>query len=79
MEEKKVTVSVRDSQMDNIKAILLFLVALGHTLDVYKDVWNVNMYLMKYIYLFHMPLFAFITGYFTKNTERQGTLQLKNV
>ena len=50
MEEKKVTVSVRDSQMDNIKAILLFLVALGHTLDVYKDVWNVNMYLMKYIY-----------------------------
>lgn len=43
MEEKKVTVSVRDSQMDNIKAILLFLVALGHTLDVYKDVWNVNM------------------------------------
>lgn len=70
MEEKKVTVSVRDSQMDNIKAILLFLVALGHTLDVYKDVWNVNMYLMKYIYLFHMPLFAFITGYFTKNTEK---------
>ena len=63
MEEKKVTVSVRDSQMDNIKAILLFLVALGHTLDVYKDVWNVNMYLMKYIYLFHMPLFFMISGF----------------
>ena len=37
MGEKRVTVSVRDSQMDNIKAILLFFVALGHTLDVYKD------------------------------------------
>ena len=25
----------RDHQMDNIKAVLLFLVAFGHTLDVY--------------------------------------------
>jgi len=60
----------RDHQMDNIKAVLLFLVAFGHTLDVYKGDWNINMYLMKYIYLFHMPLFAFITGYFTKNMDK---------
>ncbi len=60
----------RDYQMDNIKALLLFLVAFGHTLDVYKGDWNINMYLMKYLYLFHMPLFAFITGYFTKNMEK---------
>lgn len=35
----------RDHQMDNIKAVLLFLVAFGHTLDVYKGDWNINMYL----------------------------------
>lgn len=56
--------------MDNVKALLLFLVAFGHTLDVYKGSGGVELYIMKYIYLFHMPLFAFITGYFTKNFER---------
>ena len=60
----------RDFMMDNVKALLLFLVAFGHTLDVYKGSGGVELYIMKYIYLFHMPLFAFITGYFTKNFER---------
>ena len=60
----------RDFLMDNIKALLLFLVALGHTLDVYKGNGGAELYIMKYLYLFHMPAFAFITGYFTKNLER---------
>lgn len=60
----------RDNMMDNVKALLLFLVAFGHTLDVYKGAGGAELYIMKYIYLFHMPLFAFITGYFTKNFER---------
>ena len=60
----------RDNMMDNVKALLLFLVAFGHTLDVYKGSVGAELYIMKYIYLFHMPLFAFITGYFTKNFER---------
>lgn len=60
----------RDAMMDNLKALLLFCVAFGHTLDVYKGAGGIELYLMKYIYLFHMPLFAFITGYFTKNLEK---------
>lgn len=60
----------RDNMMDNVKALLLFFVAFGHTLDVYKGSGGAELYIMKYIYLFHMPLFAFITGYFTKNFER---------
>lgn len=60
----------RDYQMDNIKALLLFLVAFGHTLDVYKGSSGAELYIMKYIYLFHMPMFAFITGYFTKNLDK---------
>ena len=60
----------RDFMMDNVKALMLFLVAFGHTLDVYKGSGGTELYIMKYIYLFHMPLFAFITGYFTKNFER---------
>lgn len=60
----------RDYLMDNIKALLLFLVAFGHTLDVYKGDGGLELYLMKYLYLFHMPMFAFITGYFTKNLDK---------
>ena len=60
----------RDAMMDNLKALLLFCVAFGHTLDVYKGAGGIELYLMKYIYLFHMPLFAFITGYFTKNLDK---------
>lgn len=75
--EMQVSKKVRDCQMDNIKAFLLFLVALGHTLDVYKDSGEVELYLMKYIYLFHMPLFAFITGYFTKDLEKARSTALE--
>ena len=60
----------RDAMMDNLKALLLFCVAFGHTLDVYKGAGGIELYFMKYIYLFHMPLFTFITGYFTKNLEK---------
>lgn len=60
----------RDAMMDNLKALLLFCVAFGHTLDVYKGAGGTELYLMKYIYLFHMPLFAFVTGYFTKNLDK---------
>ncbi|MDO4608033.1 MAG: hypothetical protein Q4B40_02435 [Clostridia bacterium] len=60
----------RNYMFDNIKAIMLFLVAFGHILDVYMGNQGFEYNLMKYIYLFHMPVFAFVTGYFSKNTEK---------
>lgn len=62
----------REYLFDNIKGMMLFLVAFGHLLDVYasREMYNVEYSLMKYIYLFHMPMFSFVTGYFTKNLEK---------
>lgn len=60
----------RNYLMDNMKAVMLFLVAFGHLLDVYKGETGLEICTMKYIYLFHMPMFAFVTGYFTKNVEK---------
>ena len=37
----------RNYMFDNIKALMLFLVALGHTLDVYIDTGNFELYLIK--------------------------------
>ena len=70
----------RDYLFDNLKALMLFLVVIGHILDPYIERQDIlYRYLMQYIYLFHMPMFAFITGYFTKNTEKARNSAVRNV
>lgn len=70
----------RDYLFDNLKAMMLFLVVIGHILDPYIDRQDsIYRYFMQYIYLFHMPMFAFITGYFTKNTEKAGSTAVRKV
>ncbi len=55
---------------DNVKAFMLVLVAFGHVLDVYMRCGAFEFTLMKYIYLFHMPVFAFVTGWFSKDADK---------
>ena len=69
----------RDPLFDNLKALLLFLVALGHSLDMYRQGSLSDDIVMKYLYLFHMPFFAFITGYFTKDFARARTSAARSV
>ena len=70
----------RDYLFDNLKAVMLFLVAFGHTLAPYVVTQDSAFrYIMQYVYLFHMPLFAFITGYFSKNVEKCRNTAVKNV
>lgn len=62
MEMNKVS---RDPFFDNVKIILMLLVVLGHVLPIdLKDRTNLAVY--EWIFSFHMPLFVFISGYFTK-------------
>lgn len=51
----------RDKSFDGLKYILIFLVILGHmnTSD-FNALWTT-----KIIYSFHMPVFIFISGYFS--------------
>lgn len=69
------TVNVRDIAIDNLKTFAIVLVVLGHSLQYliypsfngpeneYKN------YLFRIIYIFHMPMFIFISGMFHKNSE----------
>ena len=50
---------------DWLKGILIFLVVLGHTGTALGDKW------LSVIYAFHMPLFVFVSGYFSR---RKGSL-----
>lgn len=59
----------RDYAFDNLKALLIFLVVLGHVLIEGKN-HEVVRTLYRYIYVFHMPLFVFISGYFSKKAAK---------
>ena len=53
----------RDSFWDTLKATLIILVVLGHTGTAIGD------RLLSVIYMFHMPLFVFVSGYFSKKKK----------
>lgn len=57
----------RNCNICNIKALLLFCVILGHGIerDIAYDTAAANLY--RLLYLFHMPLFAFVSGLGAKN------------
>lgn len=50
---------------DSIKFFLIFLVVIGHMMEPYRSV-SFNGPVYGWIYLFHMPLFILISGYFSK-------------
>lgn len=55
----------RDTYFDNMKFVLIMLVVIGHIIGPVNPVVPAYKALFVFIYLFHMPLFAFISGYFT--------------
>lgn len=63
----------RDTVLDSIKCCLIFLVVLGHVLlqteSYYSD--RVIKGIISWIWFFHMPAFAIISGYFT-NLRKRG-------
>lgn len=60
----------REYLFDNIRGILILLVVLGHALEYFRLENKVGQFLYVFIYLFHMPVFIFISGYFSKNLEK---------
>ncbi len=57
----------RSSYFDNVKSVLIFFVVIGHFAEVALGHSQVFKSIFLWLYFFHMPLFIFITGYFSKN------------
>lgn len=62
----------RDRFWDAVKGVLMFLVVLGHYFQIGLNSlggYHLIEALLCSIYVFHMPLFVFVSGLFSKNVE----------
>ncbi|MBQ3392898.1 MAG: acyltransferase family protein [Lachnospiraceae bacterium] len=60
--------AVRIAKFDNIKLFLIFCVVLGHMIERFLTKSPSGARVQLWIYLFHMPAFAFLAGLFSKKT-----------
>ncbi len=67
----EMTVPNRDSKFDNIRALVIFLMVLGHFISI-KRHFDL---LYSAIYIFHMPLMVFVSGYFSKDHINYKTIK----
>ncbi|WP_234396848.1 acyltransferase family protein [Bacillus massiliglaciei] len=57
---------------DNARLILIFLVVFGHVISPLKSNDDFLFSLYSMIFLFHMPAFILISGYFSKGFQKKG-------
>ena len=68
----------RNYCLDNFKAILILFVVLGHVILNLNHGVELSM-LHQFIYIFHMPCFVFVSGYFAKSVVKEGRFRVERV
>ena len=64
---------------DNIKGVLIMLVVIGHFMHPVHNDNPALSAVFDIIYLFHMPLFVFMSGLFAKGAYRDGRLDVNRI
>lgn len=64
---------------DNIKGVLIFLVLFAHVMIPIQNDNPAMSTVFDLIYLFHMPLFVFMSGLFAKGAYRNGRLDINRI
>lgn len=79
-EEEGVFMTERDYLYDNIKGFLIILVVLCHLLGcvITKEDTLTRSFIL-FVYYFHMPLFIFVSGYFSKNPDKCRNNAFRNL
>ena len=62
----------RIAYWDTMKGGLMLLVVLAHYLWYFQTEHSMINFLVDFIYMFHMPAFVFISGYFSKSEHSRG-------
>ena len=66
----------RNLFFDNVKGVLIFTVVFGHALKPLIVTSNFATFIYAFIYIFHMPFFVFISGYFSKKKNNKKLINL---
>ena len=61
----------RIEKWDNLKALLIFTIVIGHLADYYTKNSMDMRRVYFFLYIFHMPAFLFISGLFSKKNINQ--------
>ena len=69
----------RNAYWDNLKAALIFCVVLGHFLLPVSPKEPLVHTVFNWIYLFHMPAFVLVSGYFSRSYVRKNNKEYKLV
>ena len=69
---------IRDIKFDNLRGLAIILVVLGHFIASCFNYFTFDI-IRTAIFFFHMPLFIFISGYFSKIASDTNIKALKNV
>jgi len=72
-------ITTRIAKWDNAKAILIFLVVFGHSISPFISDSEVMRCVYVWLTTFHMPLFMFITGLFSKSFANAPKLNVKKI
>ncbi|WP_208590679.1 acyltransferase family protein [Gracilibacillus suaedae] len=64
----------REAYFDNAKLVFIFLVVFGHLIQPLKQNIELVNVLYQWIYLFHMPVFILVSGFFAKGASDKGYL-----
>lgn len=61
----------RNCLFDNLKCLLIFLVVYGHFIENFQSIYasESTRIVYQFIYLFHMPGFVFVSGYFARKGD----------
>ena len=68
---------IRINKFDNLKGMGIFLIVLGHVL--YLEQFSSINFLHNFIFIFHLPVFFFVSGYFSKINLEQPVKLFKQI
>ncbi|MGL5151328.1 MAG: acyltransferase family protein [Clostridium sp.] len=67
----------RDYYFDNLKGFLILSVIIGNSLELIEYTPVNTHYFILFLYMFHMPMFTFVSGYFSSKSKRSTQDKVK--
>lgn len=71
--------NIRINKYDNLKGFAIILIVFAHVLSIQANVSYTADFLIKFVTIFHLPIFFFISGFFSKISENEAVKSFKRL